>query len=135
MPFYTNFFDSIYHVDVFYDWTQLDMRLNCKEFFKALKPGGSIVCGMELKKLRKLEGQGILSEEEYEPMRYMEQLEKAGFQNIQVVFFLSKNNVLFMFINLGLFFSLSTRKSMIKANCATARKMRSKFSLFWQANR
>uniref|UniRef100_A0A914HQK4 Methionine--tRNA ligase, cytoplasmic n=1 Tax=Globodera rostochiensis TaxID=31243 RepID=A0A914HQK4_GLORO len=86
LPFTDNIFDTIYHVDVFYGWSQSEMDTICRELLRVLRPLRSLVCGMELRRLRTLSDYGILEEQEFDPMRYMESLQRVGFENIEVVY-------------------------------------------------
>src|SRR5690348_11572674 len=38
LPFISNYFDSIYHVDVFYAWNKREMHDICDELFRVLRP-------------------------------------------------------------------------------------------------
>ncbi|KAH7708102.1 Protein H20J04.9 [Aphelenchoides avenae] len=80
----TDCFDGVLHVDVFYFWRDREMYDICKEFYRVLKPGREVVCGMELKRLKRLAKYKILEEAEYDPMRYLQCLEPAGFQDVKV---------------------------------------------------
>uniref|UniRef100_A0A183CF96 Methionine--tRNA ligase, cytoplasmic n=1 Tax=Globodera pallida TaxID=36090 RepID=A0A183CF96_GLOPA len=86
LPFTDNIFDTIYHVDVFYGWSQSEMDTICRELLRVLRPLRSLVCGMELGRLRRLNDYGILEEQEFDPMRYMESLQRVGFENIEIVY-------------------------------------------------
>ncbi|KAI6190783.1 Methyltransferase type 11 domain containing protein [Aphelenchoides bicaudatus] len=84
MPYPTKFFDAVFHIDVFYFWRTANMRELCSEFHRILTPGGRLVCGMELNRLRRLEKLGVLAEHQYDPLRYVLHLEPAGFQDVKI---------------------------------------------------
>ncbi|CAI4221590.1 unnamed protein product [Auanema sp. JU1783] len=84
LPYPTDFFDHIYHVDVFYFILQQRLPRICTELLRVLKPGGSLVCGMSLSRLKKFTEWGILDESQWDPMRYMTCLEPAGFVDVKI---------------------------------------------------
>uniref|UniRef100_A0A914CB09 phosphoethanolamine N-methyltransferase n=1 Tax=Acrobeloides nanus TaxID=290746 RepID=A0A914CB09_9BILA len=84
LPYPSNYFDSIFHVDVFYFWEDRTMFDSCSEFLRVLKPGGQIVCGMELNRLKKLEKWGILNSKQNDPMKYTIWLEPTGFTDVKI---------------------------------------------------
>lgn len=43
-----NFFDGIFHVDVFYFWSKQKMFDICDEMYRILKPGKKMICGMDI---------------------------------------------------------------------------------------
>ena len=59
-----------------------------RELFRILKPNGQLICGMELERLRWLESYGVISADQYDPLRYLNSLEAAGFKNIKVCAFI-----------------------------------------------
>lgn len=84
LPFNSNYFDAIYHIDAFYGWSGKDMTEYCHEILRVLKPGCPLICGMELSRLNKLAYFGVLDQDEFDPMRYLECLEQCGFDGIKV---------------------------------------------------
>jgi len=83
-PFPNDVLDSIFHVDVFYFWHSADMRGILAELFRILKPGGTLVCGMELSRLRRLEKYDIVRSEQFDPMRYLMHLEPLRFVDVKL---------------------------------------------------
>uniref|UniRef100_A0A7E4ZWK6 phosphoethanolamine N-methyltransferase n=1 Tax=Panagrellus redivivus TaxID=6233 RepID=A0A7E4ZWK6_PANRE len=84
LPYPNNTFDSIYHVDVFYFWDGRLLPRVVPEFLRILKPGGRLLCGMEMKRLKTIESQGILTAPQYDPLRYTESLEPSGFTDVKI---------------------------------------------------
>uniref|UniRef100_A0A0N4ZKR5 phosphoethanolamine N-methyltransferase n=1 Tax=Parastrongyloides trichosuri TaxID=131310 RepID=A0A0N4ZKR5_PARTI len=84
LPFPNNFFDGIYHVDVFYYWSDNNMPKIERELFRILKPNCKLVCTMDLNRLKEWEKWNILSSKDFDVMRYLELLEPCGFENIKV---------------------------------------------------
>uniref|UniRef100_A0A0N5ANR2 Methyltransf_11 domain-containing protein n=1 Tax=Syphacia muris TaxID=451379 RepID=A0A0N5ANR2_9BILA len=83
LPYPTDFFDGIFHVDSYYFWGK-DLYPVCHDLWRVLSPGGTMVCGMELNRLRRLEEWGIIQECQYNPIRYLSVLELAGFTNVEM---------------------------------------------------
>jgi ubiquinone/menaquinone biosynthesis C-methylase UbiE len=86
LPYPNNTFNGIYHVDVFYFWQLDGMKQIVQEFLRILKPGGSLICGLEMERLKKLEKRKVLQEAEYNPMRYVQYLEPAGFKDVSITY-------------------------------------------------
>lgn len=84
MPYNTDFFDALFHIDVFYAWDRKNLKENCDEFFRVLKPGCHIFCALDMQRLNYLAKYRILSRFDYDPMRYIESLEQSGFECIKV---------------------------------------------------
>lgn len=85
LPYPNDFFNGIFHVDSFYFWGR-DLHYVCHDLLRVLAPGGIMICGMQLNRLRKLEKWGILRECQYNPVRYLSALEPAGFRNIKMIY-------------------------------------------------
>ncbi|VDK29835.1 unnamed protein product [Gongylonema pulchrum] len=83
MPFNNEFFDKIFHVHSSYFWTA-DLPETLVEIMRVLKPGGLFVSGMYLKKLELLEKGRILRRRQFDPARYIFELEPAGFTDVKV---------------------------------------------------
>uniref|UniRef100_A0A914KWW7 Methyltransferase domain-containing protein n=1 Tax=Meloidogyne incognita TaxID=6306 RepID=A0A914KWW7_MELIC len=79
LPYNTDFFDSLFHIDVFYAWDNKYLKESCDEFYRVLKPGCHIFCAMDMQKLHRLAKYRILSKFDYDPLRYIETLEHSGF--------------------------------------------------------
>ena len=75
-------------MDVFYFWNQETMPQIIRELSRVLKPGGNLICGLELARLKKLEKARVLFGWEYDPMRYTEYLEPTGLTDVSVSFYL-----------------------------------------------
>ncbi|KAI1730239.1 methyltransferase domain-containing protein [Ditylenchus destructor] len=84
LPYTNEFFDGIYHVDVFYFWQAHHMKEMCEELCRVLKPGKKMTCAMEMNRLRRLVRDGLLYTWQIEPLRYLDHLELAGFVNVKV---------------------------------------------------
>jgi len=84
LPYNTDFFDSLFHIDVFYAWDNKYLKESCDEFYRVLKPGCPIFCAMDMQKLHRLAKYRILSKLDYDPMRYIETLEHSGFGCVKV---------------------------------------------------
>jgi len=85
-PYPDEFFDSIFHVDVFCTWGLNQLDTNLREIYRVMKPGAKLVCGMDLTRLRQLSRWEILRPTEFDPMRYMESLEPVGFTDVKMVY-------------------------------------------------
>ncbi|CEF63740.1 Methyltransferase type 11 domain-containing protein [Strongyloides ratti] len=84
LPFTNDFFDGIYHVDVFYYWPTKHMTRIQRELFRILKPNSKIVCTMDLNRLKNWESWGLISSKDYDIMRYAWYLEPCGFENVNI---------------------------------------------------
>uniref|UniRef100_A0A1I8BI19 Methyltransf_25 domain-containing protein n=1 Tax=Meloidogyne hapla TaxID=6305 RepID=A0A1I8BI19_MELHA len=84
LPYNTDFFNALFHIDVFYAWNTKNLKENCEEFYRVLKPGCPLFCAMDLRKLHRLAEYRILSKFDYDPMRYVETLEQSGFGCIKL---------------------------------------------------
>ncbi|VDK43848.1 unnamed protein product [Anisakis simplex] len=85
LPYPSDFFSGIFHVDTYYFWGN-QMRDICWDLCRVLKPGGRIVCALQLSRLRKLEEWHLISERLYNPMRYLSVLELSGFINVKMTY-------------------------------------------------
>ncbi|MFH4977999.1 hypothetical protein AB6A40_004708 [Gnathostoma spinigerum] len=90
LPYPTDFFSGVFHVDTFYFWQQDAMVEICHEIYRVLKPGASLTCGLQLSRLKKLQKWGILTESQSDPTRYLLCLEPAGFSSVQMTYHRSK---------------------------------------------
>ncbi|KAI6197637.1 hypothetical protein M3Y94_01248500 [Aphelenchoides besseyi] len=84
LPYPNDQFDSVYHIDVFYFWAPDIIQDIFREFYRVLKPGALLICGMELNRLKQLEKYGIVTFQQFDPMRYMVNLEPTGFRNVKI---------------------------------------------------
>ncbi|CAJ0948711.1 unnamed protein product, partial [Mesorhabditis belari] len=84
LPYPNDIFHGIAHIDVFYFWKEERIAEICREFFRVLKPGHKVVCAMEFERLKKLEKWGLLSTNQWNPVRYLSHLEPAGFVNVKI---------------------------------------------------
>jgi len=84
LPYPNDTFDGVFHVDVFYFWNQEAMPQIVRELSRVLKPGGHLICGLELARLKKLEKARVLFGWEYDPMRYTEYLEPTGLTDVSI---------------------------------------------------
>lgn len=84
LPYPTGVFNHIFHVDLFYFLHQDRMFDICRELYRVLKPGGTMVCGMHFGRLKMLSKWGILEESQWDPLRYMTCLEPAGFVDVKI---------------------------------------------------
>uniref|UniRef100_A0AC35UDE8 Methyltransf_25 domain-containing protein n=1 Tax=Rhabditophanes sp. KR3021 TaxID=114890 RepID=A0AC35UDE8_9BILA len=92
LPFPNNFFEGIYHIDLFYYLSDALIPKIEREVWRILKPGGKLVCTLDLNRLKKWEEWGILKEKDYDVMRYLEYLEPCGLTNIKVEYQKVGNN-------------------------------------------
>ncbi|CAD5227748.1 unnamed protein product [Bursaphelenchus okinawaensis] len=84
LPFPNNFFDAVYHIDVFYFWGRASMKTILKEIMRVIKPNGLLLCGMNFKRLEGLEKWGVIGKEKWDPMNYMVHLEPVGFLDVNI---------------------------------------------------
>uniref|UniRef100_A0A0N5CDB3 Methyltransf_11 domain-containing protein n=1 Tax=Strongyloides papillosus TaxID=174720 RepID=A0A0N5CDB3_STREA len=84
LPFPNDFFNGIYHVDVFYYWSTLQMPKIERELYRILKPNCQLVCTMDLNRLRMWEKWNLISSNDYDIMRYVEFLEPCGFEDVKI---------------------------------------------------
>ncbi|VDK72847.1 unnamed protein product [Cylicostephanus goldi] len=87
LPYPSGIFDHIFHVDLFYFIHQNVMNEVCRELWRVLRPGGTMVCGMQFERLKKLSHWGLLEESQWDPLRYMTCLEPAGFVDVKKIHF------------------------------------------------
>ncbi|CAD5235219.1 unnamed protein product [Bursaphelenchus xylophilus] len=84
LPYPSDFFDSVFHVDVFYFWGQRSFPAILKEIRRVLKPNGLLLCGLEVKRLEDLEKWGVIERSRWDPMNYLEHLEPQGFKDVEL---------------------------------------------------
>ncbi|KAI6217939.1 Methyltransferase [Aphelenchoides fujianensis] len=84
LPYPNDIFDAVFHVDVFYFWSSANLPDIFREFHRVLKPGALLLCGLELKRLKRLEKYGVLNGGQFDPLRYMVPLEPSGFRNVKI---------------------------------------------------
>ncbi|KHJ83417.1 hypothetical protein OESDEN_16886 [Oesophagostomum dentatum] len=84
LPYPSGIFNHILHVDFFYFIRQEVMHDVCRELWRVLRPGGTMTCGMQFKRLKNLSKWGLLEEFQWDPMRYMSCLEPAGFVDVKI---------------------------------------------------
>ncbi|CAI5442652.1 unnamed protein product [Caenorhabditis angaria] len=82
LPYPTDIFDHVFHVDLFYFLRQDHLIDINREILRVLKPGAEIVSAMQFSKLKKLTENGILDRTQWDPMRYLTSLEAAEFENV-----------------------------------------------------
>uniref|UniRef100_A0A1I7XG76 Methyltransf_25 domain-containing protein n=1 Tax=Heterorhabditis bacteriophora TaxID=37862 RepID=A0A1I7XG76_HETBA len=87
LPYPTDFISHVFHVDLFYYLHQDKMMNFCSEVLRVLKPKGRVVCGMQFERLRRLSDWGILTDSQWNPMRYMYCLESSGFTDVKTQLF------------------------------------------------
>ncbi|KAF8385011.1 hypothetical protein PRIPAC_74153 [Pristionchus pacificus] len=80
----SEFFDVVFHVDLFYFIKQESMLDVCRELHRVMKPEAVIACGMQISSLDKLEKWGLLTRSQTDPMRYLHNLEPAGFEQVKM---------------------------------------------------
>uniref|UniRef100_A0A1I7V567 Methyltransf_11 domain-containing protein n=1 Tax=Loa loa TaxID=7209 RepID=A0A1I7V567_LOALO len=83
LPFNNEFFDKIFHVHSPYFWTS-DLPAALAEMIRVLKPGGVFLSGMHLKKLEFLEKGKLIRRRQFDPTRYIFELEPAGFEDVRM---------------------------------------------------
>ncbi|VDM77270.1 unnamed protein product [Strongylus vulgaris] len=84
LPYPSGVFNHIFHVDFFYFIHQDVINDVCRELWRVLRPGGTMVCGMQFNRLKNLSRWGLLEESQWDPMRYMTGLEPAGFTDVRI---------------------------------------------------
>uniref|UniRef100_A0A1I7TYY3 Methyltransf_25 domain-containing protein n=1 Tax=Caenorhabditis tropicalis TaxID=1561998 RepID=A0A1I7TYY3_9PELO len=84
LPYPTDLFDHVFHVDLFYFLQQEALLAVNQELLRVLKPGGVLTCGMQLNRLKNLTNHRLLDETQWDPMRYMCSLEAAKFSDVQI---------------------------------------------------
>uniref|UniRef100_A0A0R3RR13 Methyltransf_11 domain-containing protein n=1 Tax=Elaeophora elaphi TaxID=1147741 RepID=A0A0R3RR13_9BILA len=91
LPFNNEFFDKVFHVHSPYFWAP-DLPATLTEIIRVLKPGGIFLCGMHLKKLELLEKGKLIRRRQFDPTRYIFELEPAGFADIRMEYVKGKTN-------------------------------------------
>ncbi|VDM55016.1 unnamed protein product [Angiostrongylus costaricensis] len=84
LPYPSEVFNHILHVDFYYFIHHEIMPYICKELWRVLKPGGTVICGISFDRLKKLSHWGLLEDSQWDPMRYMIYLEPAGFVDVNI---------------------------------------------------
>nr|XP_039258862.1 uncharacterized protein LOC120335424 [Styela clava] len=72
---------KVFHVHCFYFWPSLANSIN--EIKRIMKPGGLMIAGMHPEKLEMVKDKGLLESWMFEPKRYINALQEAGFENIK----------------------------------------------------
>lgn len=83
LPFNNEFFTKIFHVHSPYFWAE-DLPEVLDEMFRVLQPGGLLLCGMHMTKLKVLEKIKLIRRRQFDPTRYLLALEPAGFEKPKV---------------------------------------------------
>ncbi|MCP9257311.1 Methionine--tRNA ligase, mitochondrial [Dirofilaria immitis] len=91
LPFNNEFFDKIFHVHSSYFWTP-DLPATLVEIMRVLKPGGVFLSGMHLKKLELLEKGKLVRRLQFDPSRYIFELEPAGFTDVKMEYIKGRTN-------------------------------------------
>uniref|UniRef100_A0A8R1XYY1 Methyltransf_25 domain-containing protein n=1 Tax=Onchocerca volvulus TaxID=6282 RepID=A0A8R1XYY1_ONCVO len=91
LPFNNEFFDKIFHVHSSYFWAS-DLPATLTEIIRVLKPGGIFLSGMHLKKLELLEKGKLIRRQQYDPSRYIFELEPAGFTDVRMEYIKGTTN-------------------------------------------
>ncbi|CAL2031176.1 unnamed protein product [Caenorhabditis brenneri] len=84
LPYPTDLFNHVFHVDLFYFLQQKSMVDINRELLRVLKPGGHLTCAMDFKRLKTLTEHGLLEETQWDPMRYLWALEAAEFSDVKI---------------------------------------------------
>lgn len=82
MPFPSDFFDSVFHVNCFYFWPSMQHAL--AEILRVMKPGGVMITAMNMKSLRSAKAKGLMQCANIDPLKYMCALELMGFENVKM---------------------------------------------------
>lgn len=82
IPYPTNLFDHVYHTDVFYFIDRLPEVFS--EVHRILKPAAKMTCAMQMKRLESLTENGILNESQWNPLRCLEAMKYAGFEDVKI---------------------------------------------------
>ena len=80
MPFEDEKFDRVFHVNCFYYWADMDAALT--ELYRVMKPGALMVTTLNNEKLQRGEILGWLRYGDIDNSRYMNCLERNGFENV-----------------------------------------------------
>ncbi|EFP02227.1 hypothetical protein CRE_25004 [Caenorhabditis remanei] len=84
LPYPTDLFNHVFHVDLFYFLQQDSLVDINRELLRVLKPGGTLTCGMQFDRMKKLTEHRILEETQWDPMRYLWALEAAEFSDVKI---------------------------------------------------
>jgi len=84
LPYPSNFFNGIFHVNCFYFWPTNLIRNVVWEMARILCPGGRLVCTMEIDRLNRMADWGIIERWQFDPMRYLPELERAGLVDVKM---------------------------------------------------
>ena len=82
LPYPSDLFRGIFHVDFFYFIHDDILGDVCNELRRIVRPGGLIVSAMQFSRLRKLQKWGMVTETQTDPLRYLTRLEPAGFVDV-----------------------------------------------------
>ncbi|XP_050388760.1 uncharacterized protein LOC126807915 [Patella vulgata] len=82
MPFNTDTFDRVFHVNSYYFWPS--MKHSLREIYRVMKPGAIMVTTLNLKRLKILQSKGYFKHGNIDPLKYMVALEKTGFENVRI---------------------------------------------------
>ncbi|KAK0405659.1 hypothetical protein QR680_018119 [Steinernema hermaphroditum] len=84
LPYPSDFFGAAFHVNTFYFWKQEHMREILRELARVLRPGAQLLCAVNPHHLRRLYKWETVTESQCNIMRYLSQLESAGFDNVKI---------------------------------------------------
>lgn len=89
IPADSSYFDRIFHCNVYQFWR--DQGRAADELYRVLRSGGLMVTTLNLSSLRLAKKRGLLKYGNIDPLRYMQQLEGAGFSDVHIEYKLDED--------------------------------------------
>uniref|UniRef100_A0A1I7Y086 Methyltransf_25 domain-containing protein n=1 Tax=Steinernema glaseri TaxID=37863 RepID=A0A1I7Y086_9BILA len=84
LPYPSDFFAAVFHVNTFYFWKQEQMREILWELARTVRPGGQLICVANPRQLKKLYNWETVTEAQCNLVRYLSHLESVGFDHVKV---------------------------------------------------
>ena len=82
LPYASDSFDRIFHVDSYYFWPELPLA--CAEIHRVMKPDSVMVTVLSMAHLNWARDKGLMKYAKTDPIRYMSTLEMVGFTNVHM---------------------------------------------------
>lgn len=82
LPYRDDSIDTVFHCNNYYFWD--DRPLILKGILRVLKPNGKMITALNIDALKLAGQRGLLTEEQFNPEVYMEQLKASGFKDVDI---------------------------------------------------
>lgn len=82
IPYDNDTFHRIIHTNAYYFWPDMDEAI--RELYRVIKPDGTMVCVLNLERLKEITELQLMQCGNVDPDRYMESLKRNGFQDVQM---------------------------------------------------